>query len=196
MFFRQAIAHLIDDCMLSDPADRPSAAQVFHRIAKTADATQIIKPLASRSAASSFESGRLGTASDPSVRSVLGVDAANQLTAQATSTDADSDADLRAHDTDLPAEELDRPPEPSARYASQARASDGSDLRAASVADQPAAEAMDSTDLHAHHADPPAREPDLPEHPDEQPPHGVQPPPTTGPVGVMAEQNEGGQEPM
>ena len=134
--------------MHSDPADRPSAAQVFHRIAKTADASQLIKPLASRSAASSFESGRLATASDSSVRSVLGADAANQ---QATSTDADSDAEAHLHDADLPVEEADSPPETDAGHsdlpAEQVFAPVGAGKQPAHHADQSGAEAADTAEV-------------------------------------------------
>ena len=90
----QDIAQLIDDCMQSDPRSRPAAFTVFHRIAGSADASHPIKPLATRSAASSFESGRLETASTPSVRSGPDVDAVNDITAQMTSTDADSETNL------------------------------------------------------------------------------------------------------
>ena len=92
----QDVAQLIDDCMQSDFESRPTAKEVFHRIAGTADASAIIKPLASRSAASSFESGPLETASDHSLQSVPDADVANHITAQATSTDADSEPDLPA----------------------------------------------------------------------------------------------------
>ena len=101
----QEIAQLIDDCMQSDFESRPTALEVFHRIAGSADASQPIKPLASRSAASSFESGRLETASNPSVRSVPDMDAANHIAAQATSTDADSESDLHGNGVALPSGE-------------------------------------------------------------------------------------------
>ena len=82
---------------------------MFHRIAGSADASQLMKPLASRSAASSFESGRLETASNPSVRSVPDADAGNHITAQATSTDADSEADLHANASSVAEDEASLP---------------------------------------------------------------------------------------
>ena len=112
----QDIAQLIDDCMQSDPAARPTALQIFHRIAGSADASQPIRPLASRSAASSFESGRPETASNPSVQSAPDADAANHITAQETCTDADSEPDVHGnglvqpHDKPGPAEQADTLP--------------------------------------------------------------------------------------